>query len=191
MFCNLTFIPRWRNLINLEKWPIYLLLPSTGEVIIRFAKKIYQIMKSWYFLRIHGCWFPPTLRSVCKDVLSPLYVTSVILVYVHICRTIQSLETRIDQNVPAKFLHRRFNNLHKLVNISGSVINEHLNNPVCARQHTSIQYLLLFTYISSSMNTRGYFELLEATAVETITPVAFCYLKCILKSSRIFYGEMA
>lgn len=52
----------------------------------------------------------------------------------YIGRTIQKLESRIEQHTPAKILHGRCYNLHVLVNLSGPAIAEHLiNNQVCAK----------------------------------------------------------
>lgn len=97
--------------------------------------------------------FIPNFVEICKVFCLPYYVRrSDIYNYKRQCkaeyasRTNQRLETRIDEHVLAKICHGICDNMHKLVNTSGSSIADNL---VCAMSFARVLFTLISTVYSN------------------------------------------
>lgn len=142
--CNLAFVPRCHNLINLN-----CLVHTSAPFICNFhglvrlaVNLLSKSLKEWNLaisLFIHNCSFRPNqcwdlfVRRFCSHITWPQSIDNYKCQYgvEYTGKTNKKLEISIDQPVPAKICHGRCDSLHKLVNTSGLAVVEHsITNPV-------------------------------------------------------------
>ena len=116
---------------TVNKCPVYLCLPYIGSRGERFAKSITTAVGKCYFSAAVRVIFQTSTAfvSMCKDVLPPHHINSVIYKYTCNCGRdyINWLDLCIKQHLPAQILNLELKR-GQLANTSGSSTAEHMIN---------------------------------------------------------------
>ena len=166
-----------------NKCPVYLRLPYIGSRGEKFAKYITTAVGKCYFsAAVRVIFLTRTVFvSMCKDVLPPHHINSVIHKYTCSCgsdyigRTSNRLDLRIKQHLPARILNLELKR-GKLVNTSGSSIADHMiNSRECVADFNVDRFSML-----SRSHSLYHLKVLETLYVRSLQPSLCKQRVCLL-----------
>ena len=168
---------------TVNKCPVYLHLPYIGSRSERFAKSITTAVGKCYFSAAVWVIFQTRTAfvSMCKDVLPPHHINSVIYKYTcsygsdYISRTSNWLDQRIKQHLPTCILNLELKR-GQLTNTSGSSIAEHMIN---SRECVADFNVDWFSILSQS-HLIFHLKVLETLYIRSLQPSLCKQRDCLL-----------